>query len=84
MKSDGCWGDGVILAAASLHYNTIVSVCLIDNSEMNIGNDSSAGKILNRRLTVGFIPFGSNSKPNHYVSLVDSVVTQVQDTPVDF
>lgn len=88
MKSDGCWGDGVMLAAASLHYNTIVSVCLLDNSEMNIGNDSSDGQIVNRRITVGFVPFGSNSIPNHYVSLVDveSVVTQAQDTQtqVDF
>ena len=65
MKTAGCWGDGIMLTAASLLYNTPVTVVMEDGSHYTVGSELMSEE----HLRIGFVSL-SGSIPDHFVSLL--------------
>ena len=67
MQKSGSWGDGVMLSAASLLYETPIKIVMQDNKDFFIGEGSTHRE----PLIVGYVPL-SGTTPNHFVSLIRS------------
>jgi len=67
MQKSGSWGDGVMLSAASLLYETPIKIVMQGNKYFFIGE----GNTHREPITVGYVPL-SGTTPNHFVSLIRS------------
>jgi len=75
MKTVGCWGDGIMITAASLLYDRAVTVVLEDDNRYTVDSELTSKD----PLTIGFMPL-CGKIPNHFVSLLRSVTYSQSDT----
>src|ERR1700730_18410957 len=80
MEKETTWGDGVMLSAASLHYNRTIRIMAEELDRQIVINNDSAD-VTAEPIILGYM--GATHKHDHYVSLVQvSEAAESTDKPI--
>jgi len=75
MSQDGCWGDGIVLAAACRLYHREIRVLMVNGNTVTFADGQPQTAV---PLLMGFVKSVGSSTEDHYVYLQKKVSQQAE------
>lgn len=75
MSQDGCWGDGIVLAAACRLYHREIRVLMVNGYTVTFADGQPQTAV---PLLMGFVKCVGSSTENHYVYLQKKASQQAE------